>query len=87
MAMANSSVATNGYASAAFLVRYTPAPDQNAARPWRVCSVPVFDSCTAARPALLDHLVGTGEHRRRDGDPERLRGLHVDEEFEMCRLL
>jgi hypothetical protein len=27
----------------------------------------------------LDHLVGEGEHRRRHGEAERLRGLEVDD--------
>src|SRR5207344_2486134 len=35
---------------------------------------------------LLDYLFGDGEQRRRDGDAERLGGLQVDDELELCRL-
>jgi hypothetical protein len=30
----------------------------------------------------FDHLVGAGEKRRRDREPEGLRSLEVDDEFE-----
>ena len=36
---------------------------------------------------LLDHLVGGGQERFRDGDAERLGSLEVDDEIEFCRLL
>jgi hypothetical protein len=35
----------------------------------------------------FDHLVGSGQQGFRDGDAERLGGLHVDHQFELCRLL
>ena len=53
--------------------------------------VPISDPSARSKSArtvwLLNQLVRADEHRRWDGDPERLRGLHVDGEFEMCRLL
>jgi hypothetical protein len=36
---------------------------------------------------LFDHLVGGREQRRRHGQPERLRGLEMNDELEICRLL
>src|SRR5262245_27288058 len=35
----------------------------------------------------FDHLVGAGEQRWRHGEPERLRGLEVDHQLELGRLL
>jgi hypothetical protein len=35
---------------------------------------------------LLDHLVGGGQQRFRDGEAERLGGFEVDDEFELGRL-
>src|SRR5262249_42704075 len=37
--------------------------------------------------ALFDHLVGLGEQGRREGQAERLGGLHVDHELEFGRRL
>ena len=34
----------------------------------------------------FDHLVGDGEHARRDGEAERPGGLHVDDQLEFGRL-
>ena len=34
---------------------------------------------------LFDHLVGAGEHGRRNVDTQRLRGLEVDEDVEFRR--
>ena len=36
---------------------------------------------------LLDHLVGRGQQRFRDGKPERLRRFEVDDQLEFGRLL
>jgi hypothetical protein len=35
----------------------------------------------------LDHLVGGGQQRFRDGKAERLGGFEVDHQFELGRLL
>ena len=37
--------------------------------------------------ALLDDLVRPQQQRLRDVEPERLRGLQIDDEVELCRLL
>jgi hypothetical protein len=37
--------------------------------------------------ALLDDLICTHQHRLRDGQPERLRRLEIDDELELGRLL
>src|SRR5437764_15374955 len=49
-------------------------------------SVPGKDSCSAAKAALFDHLVGNGKQARRNGETERLRGREVDDELKPGRL-
>src|SRR5262245_23733385 len=39
------------------------------------------------RAASFDHLVDAANHRQRDGEAERLGGLHVDDELHFGRLL
>lgn len=39
------------------------------------------------RRGLFDHLISAGKQRRRDGQPQRLRGLEVDDQLELDRLL
>jgi hypothetical protein len=35
----------------------------------------------------FDHLISLEQHCRRDGEPERLRRLQIDDQLELCRLL
>ena len=35
----------------------------------------------------FDHFVGDGEHTRRNGQAEHLRGLEIDDKLELSRLL
>src|SRR5260370_19953886 len=38
-------------------------------------------------PCLFDQLVSAGEQRRRHGEPERLRGLEIDDQLDLRDLL
>src|SRR5713101_3294179 len=51
-------------------------------------SAPAWTSRGArGQHALLNHLIRTHQQRRRDRQPECLRGLQIDDEVELCRLL
>jgi len=43
--------------------------------------------CAAAKSLLFDHLVSLSVQRGRYGEPERLCGLEIDDQFELGRLL
>jgi hypothetical protein len=52
----------------------------------------IRDNVGNSRPAtapdpLLDHFVGGGQQRFRDGKAERLAGLEVDDQFDFRGLL
>jgi hypothetical protein len=57
-------------------------------RPCYVAKVPRpavsrCSKCRVRKLELFDHLLGGCEHARRDGEAQRLRGLHVDDQFEL----
>jgi hypothetical protein len=54
------------------------------------CWLSVEPDCTMegiSPPALLDYLVGAPEDRHRNRQAERARGLQIDDELELGRLL
>src|SRR5436190_23643077 len=53
-------------------------PMPRTASHWRCLCVPIPDSCSAAKSALFDHLVGECEQLIRHGKAERLRRLEID---------
>src|SRR5262249_1859600 len=79
-------------------VRFTPNSDRESGLPQTVMSAlpPKADTCSATRDvcfgpkadiASFDHFVGTGEQRLRNYQPDRLRGLEIDYQLELGRLL
>jgi hypothetical protein len=50
-------------------------------------SVPVPDSCIAAKSVLVDHLIGCHKHRLWDREAECLRNLQIDDNLVLCRRL
>src|SRR5262245_24093518 len=52
-----------------------------------VANVPFPGSCTAAKVALLDHLIGARAQRRWHVEAERLGGFEVEHHFEFGRRL
>src|SRR5215472_5310096 len=57
---------------------------QRTAGPYRCATTGCEQSQQTAQ--LFDHLVGDGEHARRDSEAERPGGLHVDDQLEFGRL-
>src|SRR5262245_60782436 len=55
------------------------------AAPAQLCAYPA-DSGRDSTPSL-QHIGGLQQHVLRDGEPERLRGLQIDHEVELPRLL
>jgi hypothetical protein len=53
----------------------------------RVAALTVAGAITGNQLVLFDHLVGAGKEGRRHSQPERLRGLDVDDKLELRREL
>src|SRR5215831_15103639 len=49
--------------------------------------VPKADICSAANSDLLDHRVGTCQHDWRQVETDRFRGLEIDHQLKLGRLL
>jgi hypothetical protein len=49
--------------------------------------VQISDICSATNCTLLDHLVSEREQHRRQFEAKRLRGLEIDDEIKLDRLL
>jgi hypothetical protein len=71
-------------------VRVTSAYAPRAAikRTWKhFAFVPGTDSCTAAKILSFDNIIGAREQCRRQFETERLGGLEIDEQLNLCGLL
>jgi hypothetical protein len=66
---------------------YPRIADQVDAQVKVVGLVPICDSCSAANAEILHYLVGTGEQRGRDGEPNRVCSLHIIKQLELCCLI
>ena len=53
----------------------------------RVCGMPAAAKCQKRIARLLDHLVGCGEQRLRNGQAERFCALKIDNQFILGRRL
>ena len=67
-------------------VRFTPKSGYCPARVGCPLCAKSRHSALQRRMSLFDHLVGTGEKRRRHVDSECLGGLKIYEKFELGRL-
>jgi len=50
-------------------------------------NLPGTDSCTAAKILSFDNIIGAREQCRRQFETERLGGLEIDEQLNLCGLL
>jgi hypothetical protein len=65
-------------------------PSPTAAMEWTsvdVSNVPFLDSCTAAKISSFDNIISAREQCCRQFDTERLGGLEIDEQLNLCGLL
>src|SRR5215831_17637750 len=64
-----------------------PITSRQSRSPPSVTGSYLFGACTGTLASFsFDHLVGDGEHARRNGQPERLGRFHVDDQVELGRL-
>src|SRR5262249_17307589 len=71
-------------------LRATNAPEDSQNEKAGLCSaatIRISIPSTRLAPCLFDHFVGGGLQGQRDGKAERLRGLEVDDQLELGRLL
>jgi hypothetical protein len=67
-------------------VRFTPENCRGGRQPARLLRA-TSGLMQRSKTTLLDHLVGKREYFIGKLEPERLRGLQVDDELELSRLL